>query len=182
MAEIFWSGRRDSNPRPQPWQGCALPLSYTRIRGTTPGRVVGAICRKRSDIATGLRRSFLQNCPAASLRRFFRRWLGKYAEAVAKCAEARHFTANQIETGRRNAAGGTHSFSSQRRRRRKFRRLHRRDLAGLSRRGHGRIAAPSGSRRFLGAGVRSLQAIDPRARKNRQGGAGKNPSRKDEYR
>ena len=28
----FWSGRRDSNPRPQPWQGCALPLSYTRIR------------------------------------------------------------------------------------------------------------------------------------------------------
>ena len=28
-----WSGRGDSNPRPQPWQGCALPLSYTRIRG-----------------------------------------------------------------------------------------------------------------------------------------------------
>jgi hypothetical protein len=27
-----WSGRRDSNPRPQPWQGCALPLSYTRVR------------------------------------------------------------------------------------------------------------------------------------------------------
>src|SRR3954451_10888719 len=26
-----WSGRRDSNPRPQPWQGCALPLSYARI-------------------------------------------------------------------------------------------------------------------------------------------------------
>ena len=30
----IWSGRRDSNPRPQPWQGCALPLSYTRSRGT----------------------------------------------------------------------------------------------------------------------------------------------------
>ena len=27
----LWSGRRDSNPRPQPWQGCALPLSYSRI-------------------------------------------------------------------------------------------------------------------------------------------------------
>ena len=27
----FWSGRRDSNPRLQPWQGCALPLSYARI-------------------------------------------------------------------------------------------------------------------------------------------------------
>ena len=22
---FFMSGRRDSNPRPQPWQGCALP-------------------------------------------------------------------------------------------------------------------------------------------------------------
>ena len=28
--EKIWSGRRDSNPRPQPWQGCALPLSYAR--------------------------------------------------------------------------------------------------------------------------------------------------------
>ena len=26
-----WSGRWDSNPRLQPWQGCALPLSYARI-------------------------------------------------------------------------------------------------------------------------------------------------------
>ena len=28
--KFFWSGRRDSNPRLQPWQGCALPLSYAR--------------------------------------------------------------------------------------------------------------------------------------------------------
>ena len=28
----LWSGRRGSNPRPRPWQGRALPLSYTRIR------------------------------------------------------------------------------------------------------------------------------------------------------
>ena len=27
----FPSGRRDSNPRPSPWQGDALPLSYFRI-------------------------------------------------------------------------------------------------------------------------------------------------------
>ncbi len=27
---IVWSGKRDLNPRPQPWQGCALPLSYSR--------------------------------------------------------------------------------------------------------------------------------------------------------
>jgi hypothetical protein len=32
LRATIWSGRRDSNPRPQPWQGCALPLSYTRIR------------------------------------------------------------------------------------------------------------------------------------------------------
>lgn len=28
---FVWSGRWDSNPRPQPWQGCALPLSYARV-------------------------------------------------------------------------------------------------------------------------------------------------------
>src|SRR4051794_24858341 len=33
-----WSGRRDSNPRPQPWQGCALPLSYARSRAEPRGR------------------------------------------------------------------------------------------------------------------------------------------------
>lgn len=26
-----WSGRRDLNPRPSPWQGDALPLSYSRL-------------------------------------------------------------------------------------------------------------------------------------------------------
>ena len=30
-ANILWSERRDSNPRPQPWQGCILPLNYFRI-------------------------------------------------------------------------------------------------------------------------------------------------------
>ena len=29
----IWSGKRDSNSRPQPWQGCALPLSYSRAKG-----------------------------------------------------------------------------------------------------------------------------------------------------
>ena len=29
---FFWSGKRDSNSRPQPWQGCALPLSYSRLQ------------------------------------------------------------------------------------------------------------------------------------------------------
>ncbi len=28
---IKWSGKRDSNSRLQPWQGCALPLNYSRL-------------------------------------------------------------------------------------------------------------------------------------------------------
>src|SRR5690606_18513482 len=36
-----WSGRGDSNARPQPWQGCALPLSYAR----TPWSDDAAPCR-----------------------------------------------------------------------------------------------------------------------------------------
>ena len=28
--ENIWRGRRDLNPRLQPWQGCTLPLSYSR--------------------------------------------------------------------------------------------------------------------------------------------------------
>ncbi len=28
--QVVWSGRRDLNPRRQPWQGCTLPLSYSR--------------------------------------------------------------------------------------------------------------------------------------------------------
>ena len=31
VALIKWSGRRDSNPRPSPWQGDALPLSHFRM-------------------------------------------------------------------------------------------------------------------------------------------------------
>ena len=28
---FFWSGKRGLNPRPPPWQGGALPLSYSRV-------------------------------------------------------------------------------------------------------------------------------------------------------
>ena len=42
-----WSGRWDSNPRPQPWQGCALPLSYTRtLRPAGRYPVGGFVLRK----------------------------------------------------------------------------------------------------------------------------------------
>ncbi len=29
-SSLTWSGRRDSNPRPPPWQGDVLPLNYFR--------------------------------------------------------------------------------------------------------------------------------------------------------
>lgn len=32
---FVWSGRWDSNPRHQPWQGCTLPLSYARLDSTS---------------------------------------------------------------------------------------------------------------------------------------------------
>jgi hypothetical protein len=36
----IWSGRRDSNPRPQPWQGCALPLSMPARRIATDSDLI----------------------------------------------------------------------------------------------------------------------------------------------
>ena len=35
MQEKEWSGKRDLNSRPPPWQGDALPLSYSRINGAS---------------------------------------------------------------------------------------------------------------------------------------------------
>gem|GEM_PF-6245878 len=32
---VYWSGKRDLNSRLQPWQGCTLPLSYSRPTGGT---------------------------------------------------------------------------------------------------------------------------------------------------
>ena len=33
---VHWSGRRDSNPRPLPWQGSILPLNYFRFKQILP--------------------------------------------------------------------------------------------------------------------------------------------------
>ena len=54
IEEKVWSGRRDSNPRPQPWQGCALPLSYTRAPSALR-RARPLICPKSIHIARGSR-------------------------------------------------------------------------------------------------------------------------------
>ena len=38
-----WSGKGDSNSRPSPWQGDALPLSYSRLSRTTISLSTGAL-------------------------------------------------------------------------------------------------------------------------------------------
>ena len=57
LLEKIWSGRRDSNPRPQPWQGCALPLSYARrsrggLLGRFPGKRKPALIPTCPDLCT----------------------------------------------------------------------------------------------------------------------------------
>ena len=48
-----WSGRRGSNPRPRPWQGRALPLSYTRILcRSRDAPATAVVCQKRAANAT----------------------------------------------------------------------------------------------------------------------------------
>lgn len=37
VSSLFWSGKRDSDPRPQPWQGCALPTELFPHRFPPPG-------------------------------------------------------------------------------------------------------------------------------------------------
>ena len=54
----IWSGRRGSNPRPRPWQGRALPLSYTRIRdGGERSPSTADLCQMRTANATVRMRS-----------------------------------------------------------------------------------------------------------------------------
>jgi hypothetical protein len=43
---LFWSGRRDSNPRPSPWQGDALPLSHFRETETLVSTPLESVVRE----------------------------------------------------------------------------------------------------------------------------------------
>jgi hypothetical protein len=65
-----WSGRRDSNPRPQPWQGCALPLSYTRIRDSRAALAARpGYCPKAAGSASALLQFSDRNVTAPQNRR-----------------------------------------------------------------------------------------------------------------
>ncbi len=98
-----WSGRRDSNPRPQPWQGCALPLSYTRSRGSSPQ--VTAIWPNCSAIATG------KNGSPSGCRRIFR-WAPMPARrsvpaAATECRPVAYWTSGQDGAGWRLSCTGS---------------------------------------------------------------------------
>src|SRR3989442_15477703 len=54
-----WSGKRESNPRLQPWQGCTLPLSYSRSRPGAPG----ATCDLTERFARLSRRRDVEGVP-----------------------------------------------------------------------------------------------------------------------
>ena len=51
------SGKRDSNPRPQPWQGCALPTEL--FPHTTPGSRLATEPNYTRDVSRGTLPSIL---------------------------------------------------------------------------------------------------------------------------
>ncbi len=85
----LWSGKRDLNPRLQPWQGCTLPLSYSRwlsLSYNLPGRRVNAIDGVQQAII-GAQRPLQwhkppEPPPSASLRSFCR-WLSAPSSGIS---------------------------------------------------------------------------------------------------
>jgi hypothetical protein len=65
------SGRRDSNPRPRPWQGRALPLRHFRmVRSVRNASIIGRDDRQVRCYWLGIVQSFgttwIQVCPGPS--------------------------------------------------------------------------------------------------------------------
>ena len=66
-----WSEKRDSNPRPQPWQGCALPAelfsqNYVRMKGLEPPRLTAP------DPKSGVATNYTTSADFIFLKRLFR--------------------------------------------------------------------------------------------------------------
>ena len=78
-----WSGRRDSNPRPRPWHGRALPLSYTRILVRAQPVRRGLMAHAATDCNTPVALNFRGVCPSIATRHrelksplcYAKRWL-----------------------------------------------------------------------------------------------------------
>src|SRR5438552_16124304 len=69
-----WSGKRDSNPRPRPWQGRALPLSYSRATAVDFITISSRACPQH--VGGVLRRHRIDEEPAAPLEAGHPRELG----------------------------------------------------------------------------------------------------------
>src|SRR5256712_4556762 len=69
-----WSGKRDSNPRPRPWQGRALPLSYSRA--TAVDLITISAGARSQDVGGVLRRHRVDEKAAAPLEAGDTRELG----------------------------------------------------------------------------------------------------------
>src|SRR3989304_468173 len=52
-----WSGKRDLTPRPSPWQGDALPLSYSRTESTATDTRISGACQTQNPRIHWLMRS-----------------------------------------------------------------------------------------------------------------------------
>src|SRR5688500_17827791 len=59
-----WSGKRGSNSRPQPWQGCALPLSYSRKKTNWHYKDASLFVKKAVQEAEGDMLEFLSGSAA----------------------------------------------------------------------------------------------------------------------
>ena len=107
----IWSGRRDSNPRPQPWQGCALPLSYARIHFNAPRSdalltASGDFTQSRRGRKRGQINRCLPTCPLALAGRtsIFRLTHGRHQWILTRADGGRHSPrANLSRTARQPA-------------------------------------------------------------------------------
>src|SRR5512138_3887173 len=85
MMRKIWSGRRGSNPRPRPWQGRALPLSYTRIRdGGDRSPATAHLCQMRTMNAT-----LLRTVKIRPLETIYREMVAKYPESSPRSGSRR---------------------------------------------------------------------------------------------
>ena len=63
-----WSGRRDLNSRPSPWQGDALPLSYSRLTQIRVYRAAESGSNRQPTPRNGLCPPNLDACRGSSMR------------------------------------------------------------------------------------------------------------------
>src|SRR6266446_9858213 len=114
---VYWSGRRDLNPRPTAWEADALPLSYTRLssilaRGCAEGPIVylrpmlDEVLTPEERAVVGRARAFAEEHVAPNAARW--EWERRYPLETIKAGCAAGL--NTIELAREHGGQGL-SFS-----------------------------------------------------------------------